>query len=44
MKERCSAGVLQATALLRQGATDSMMDELRRVIKYASLRETQVTL
>eukprot|EP00965_Chrysotila_dentata_P010180 330809-Pleurochrysis_carterae.AAC.1 len=34
---RCNTGALQAVALLRQGAEAAMMDELKKVLKFAAI-------
>ena len=41
VQKRASAGVLQAAAMMRGGATDDAVDELIRVLKFASVLDVQ---
>jgi len=42
--KRCRGGVLQAAALARQSAHESMLDELNRVLKFAVFAPVEVSL
>merc|ERR1712110_1055519 len=42
--KQCRGGVLQASALARQGASESMLAELRRLLKYADFAPIEVSL
>jgi len=39
VQQRCSGGVLQAAADMRGGSTDSAVDQLKTVLKYAAVLE-----